>query len=65
MEKRVVITGMGVAAPNGVGLRNFENALRQSKSGIKFLLCINIPDNLFVTLATRQEVDPLMVQHDS
>jgi len=36
MEKRVVITGMGVAAPNGVGLRNFENALRQSKSGIKF-----------------------------
>jgi len=36
MEKRVVITGMGVAAPNGVGLENFENALRNSISGIRF-----------------------------
>jgi len=32
----VVITGMGVAAPNGVGLENFEKALRNSISGIRF-----------------------------
>lgn len=36
MNRRVVITGMGVAAPNGVGLKNFEAALRNGKSGIKF-----------------------------
>ncbi|WP_300437515.1 beta-ketoacyl-[acyl-carrier-protein] synthase family protein [Christiangramia sp.] len=36
MEKRVVITGMGVAAPNGVGLNNFEKALKQGQSGIRF-----------------------------
>jgi len=36
MNKRVVITGMGVAAPNGVGLDNFEIALKETKSGIRF-----------------------------
>ncbi|MGB7786152.1 MAG: beta-ketoacyl-[acyl-carrier-protein] synthase family protein, partial [Salinimicrobium sp.] len=36
MSKRVVITGMGVAAPNGVGLENFEKALRKGESGIRF-----------------------------
>jgi 3-oxoacyl-[acyl-carrier-protein] synthase I len=33
--KRVVITGMGVVSPNGVGLKAFEHALRQGISGIK------------------------------
>ncbi|HSI70977.1 MAG TPA: beta-ketoacyl-[acyl-carrier-protein] synthase family protein [Gillisia sp.] len=33
---RVVITGMGVAAPNGVGLKAFEKALRAGTSGIRF-----------------------------
>lgn len=36
MSRRVVITGMGVAAPNGVGLANFESAIRNGKSGIRF-----------------------------
>lgn len=36
MKKRVVITGMGVAAPNGVGLDHFEEALREGRSGIRF-----------------------------
>lgn len=36
MKKRVVITGMGVVAPNGIGLAEFENALREEKSGIRF-----------------------------
>ncbi|HKL36624.1 MAG TPA: beta-ketoacyl-[acyl-carrier-protein] synthase family protein [Salegentibacter sp.] len=36
MKKRVVVTGMGVAAPNAVGLANFENAIREGKSGIRF-----------------------------
>jgi 3-oxoacyl-(acyl-carrier-protein) synthase len=36
MKKRVVITGLGVAAPNAVGLKNFETAIREGKSGIRF-----------------------------
>jgi 3-oxoacyl-(acyl-carrier-protein) synthase len=37
MSKRVVITGMGVAAPNAHGLDNFEQALREGRSGIRFI----------------------------
>lgn len=36
MQKRVVITGLGVAAPNGVGLADFEESLRIGKSGIQY-----------------------------
>ncbi len=35
MKQRVVITGMGVVAPNGVGLENFLQSLKSGKSGIK------------------------------
>ena len=37
MRKRVVVTGMGVAAPNAHGLENFEKALREGKSGIRLI----------------------------
>ncbi len=37
MKNRVVITGLGVVAPNAVGLENFRQALREGKSGIRFL----------------------------
>lgn len=36
MNKRVVVTGLGVVAPNGVGLADFENSLRLGISGIRF-----------------------------
>lgn len=36
MKRRVVITGMGIAAPNGVGLNAFSDALKNKKSGIRF-----------------------------
>ncbi|KAF0155524.1 MAG: 3-oxoacyl-ACP synthase [Syntrophaceae bacterium] len=36
MRTRVVVTGMGVAAPNAHGLENFEQALREGRSGIRF-----------------------------
>ena len=36
MRKRVVVTGMGIAAPNAVGLDNFNTALQEMKSGIQF-----------------------------
>ncbi len=35
MNKRVVITGLGVVAPNGVGLDAFTNAIKNGVSGIK------------------------------
>ena len=37
MTNRVVVTGMGVVAPNAQGLQNYEAALREGKSGIRFL----------------------------
>ncbi|MCC8358670.1 beta-ketoacyl-[acyl-carrier-protein] synthase family protein [Salinimicrobium sediminilitoris] len=37
MNRRVVITGMGVAAPNGVGLAAFSEALKKGKSGIRLI----------------------------
>ena len=37
MKRRVVITGMGVVAPNGVGMDNYEQALRNGVSGIRHI----------------------------
>jgi len=37
MTDRVVVTGMGVVAPNGVGLGRFEEALRKGESGIRHI----------------------------
>jgi 3-oxoacyl-(acyl-carrier-protein) synthase len=37
MKKRIVITGMGVTAPNGHGLDSFEQAIRGGVSGIRFI----------------------------
>lgn len=36
MKKRVVITGLGIVAPNGVGLEAFTNAIKNGVSGIEF-----------------------------
>jgi len=36
MKNRVVITGLGVVAPNGVGLDAFMDAIQTGKSGIRF-----------------------------
>ena len=36
MKHRVVITGMGVVAPNGVGLPEFTNAIKKGASGITY-----------------------------
>jgi 3-oxoacyl-(acyl-carrier-protein) synthase len=35
MERRVVITGLGIVAPNGVGLDAFTHAIKNGISGIK------------------------------
>ncbi len=37
MTERVVITGLGIVAPNANGLDAYEAALREGKSGIRFI----------------------------
>jgi len=37
MKNRVVITGMGVYAPNAINLQDFNNALKEGRSGIQFV----------------------------
>ena len=37
MKQRVVITGIGVAAPNGVGIAAFTHAIQNGLSGIRFI----------------------------
>jgi 3-oxoacyl-[acyl-carrier-protein] synthase-1 len=36
MEERVVITGLGIVSPNGLGLENFTKALKNGTSGIEY-----------------------------
>ncbi len=37
MKRRVVVTGIGVVAPNGIGVAAFERALREGRSGVRAL----------------------------
>lgn len=37
MKHRIVVTGMGVVAPNAIGLEAFRKALEQGTSGIRFM----------------------------
>ena len=37
MSKRVVITGLGVVSPNGIGIPAFLHAIQHGTSGIKFM----------------------------
>lgn len=37
MRNRVVITGLGIVAPNAIGVHRFEEALREGRSGIRFI----------------------------
>jgi 3-oxoacyl-(acyl-carrier-protein) synthase len=37
MSRRVVVTGMGVVSPNGIGISAFLNAIQNGISGIKFM----------------------------
>ncbi len=34
--KRVVITGLGIVAPNGVGIQQFQKALQKGESGVSY-----------------------------
>lgn len=37
MRNRVVVTGLGIVAPNGVGIKDFQASLKSGKSGIRYI----------------------------
>ncbi len=59
MEKRrVVITGMGVVAPNGVGTKNFWNSLVHGYSGIKMVSQFDVSSYPSKIAGQIEEFDP-------
>jgi 3-oxoacyl-[acyl-carrier-protein] synthase II len=61
MEKRrVVITGMGVIAPNGIGIDTFWNALGGGRSGIKKITRFNSSSYPVQMAGEVQDFDPLV-----
>ena len=40
-RRRVVVTGMGVIAPNGIGIKDFWGSLSRGRSGIKKITRFN------------------------
>jgi len=36
MDNRVVITGLGIVSPNGVGIDEFTKAIKNGTSGIEY-----------------------------
>ena len=67
--KRVVVTGLGVVSPNGVGLSAFTDALRSGVSGLKFFPELRelkfrcqvmgvpqIPENAFASVLTTEQI---------
>ncbi|HXB06704.1 MAG TPA: beta-ketoacyl synthase N-terminal-like domain-containing protein, partial [Puia sp.] len=37
MNRRVVVTGLGVVSPNGIGVPDFLQAIQEGRSGIRFI----------------------------
>jgi 3-oxoacyl-[acyl-carrier-protein] synthase II len=59
MKKRVVITGMGVVSPNGIGNETFCRAILAGSSGVKRIRCFD-PSDLPVQIAGEvQDFDEL------
>jgi 3-oxoacyl-[acyl-carrier-protein] synthase II len=61
MEKRrVVITGMGVIAPNGIGLKDFWGSLSLGRSGIKIITRFNGSSYPVQIAGEVRDFDPLI-----
>jgi 3-oxoacyl-[acyl-carrier-protein] synthase II len=57
-KRRVVITGMGVIAPNGIGLENFWSSLSHGRSGIKKITRFNVSSYPVQIAGEVQDFDP-------
>ncbi len=60
-RRRVVITGMGVVSPNGVGVEAFDAACRAGRSGVSFLRNIDQTKIKSTVAAQVLDFDPLSV----
>ena len=60
MEKRrVVVTGMGVVAPNGIGIENFWNSLIHKQSGVQRITRFDVSSYPIKIAAEVTNFDPL------
>ena len=62
-SKRVVITGLGVIAPNAHGLNEFETALRAGTSGIRHLPLLEELNFSCQVVGIPQNIDDLKVKY--
>ncbi len=59
MKDRVVVTGMGVVAPNANGVREFESALRDGRSGVRRIPLLEELKFGCQVAGVPQETDPI------
>lgn len=60
-RRRVVVTGIGVVSPNGIGRENFSRALREGRSGIGALSGIDMEGLRSSAAAQARDFDPTKV----
>ena len=75
MKRRVVITGLGIIAPNGHGVAEYEEALRAGRSGIRFIPKLEelkfgchvggIPENIEEKAAAYFDEESLLAMNES
>jgi 3-oxoacyl-(acyl-carrier-protein) synthase len=75
MTRRVVVTGLGVVAPNGNGIDEFESALREGRSGIRANVAMEksgfgcrvagVPQGTDELVAAAFEADELLAMNSS
>ena len=50
-RRRVVVTGLGVVAPNGIGVENFWDALMAGRSGIRPIESFDASKRMILTIS--------------
>lgn len=59
MKKRVVVTGLGVIAPTGIGKENFWEACKEGRSGIKHITRFDTEGYISKIAGEVRDFDPL------
>ncbi|RKD34402.1 beta-ketoacyl-ACP synthase II [Thermohalobacter berrensis] len=58
MKKRVVVTGIGIVSPVGIGKENFWTALKEGKSGVDYITRFDTEEFTTKIAAEVKEFDP-------
>jgi len=61
MSRKVVVTGMGVVSPIGIGLDNYWNALLEGRNGIDRVACFDPTEYASQMAAEIKDFDPIAV----